>query len=892
MTKIFLRPMLLGLALVFFASGFARAADSALNPEVFDWQYYTGHHPDLSGMDEAQATSHWLNYGINEGRQGSLYFWSRDYFELYPFLKSALGNDNRKAIENYVSYGMSHGRVGVLALSPDVYDSAFYLQANPDLQSILTSASLARTHWLSEGLASGRRAALLFSVEEYRLLNPDLNQLGVASNEKAIEHYMLTGLKESRPGLLELSPEIFNRSFYEKASGLSFASLKDARTHWISTGLPQSHLKASPDFDVNSYLSRYPDLASTIGSDPFQTVRDYLLLGRSAKRLGLLSLEPVDWYSRMTRDTVSPVIAATDDRTETFTSADGRPVTITVKGPAKPLATIQIAPLAGGEDATPVFAAAIAQARSIGASVVSIQPGRYVFKTAGSIAHLNLENLKDFTLSGNGATLVFTQPVSGISIINSQRLKINYVRIDWEGLPIASGGTIEPDPSTGKNVLRIDPKYGIDPATPIEVVSLYDTAARKWTKSAKAEAFYNPDPPPVYSAATQTYSSSKFDSFPAGSTVLVRHYAYKGNAVRIYGTQNEEITLKSVIVYSAPGMAFYINGLKRGLWMTNCTVRALMENPLRLISAATDGIHLRNPGADLIIEGNNISQQGDDGLNLGAASAKVLSVSGDGLSVTITSPNQLVEDGNELALFNSGLGYLGEAKIKTNGVHPVYVNNVKYYTLDLDRSVAGLQSDGFVRNLTRSGARYIIRNNTFKDNRARGLIVQSPLGLVEGNTIENTTMTGLMVLSDASDWFEGVGAADVIVRGNTIRGTGWSQINSEGGALTVMGKLPSGIAMFPAHQGLDISGNTISNVPGPCLLLGSVRKANVNGNSCENANQDPTSLWLGAASMSGSIVISHSHDIHFSNNVRSGTSTGAVSIDDLTTSGLELQPSY
>ncbi len=75
-----------------------------------------------------------------------------------------------------------------------------------------------------------------------------------------------------------------------------------------------------------------------------------------------------------------------------------------------------------------------------------------------------------------------------------------------------------------------------------------------------------------------------------------------------------------------------------------------------------------------------------------------------------------------------------------------------------------------VSDLAHVGARFVIRNNQYLYNRARGILLQSSFGLLENNIFIGQTGHGL-ILGVASD-SEGPGVQNVIVRGNHFSNTG------------------------------------------------------------------------------------------------------------------------
>ena len=93
-----------------------------LNSLIFDPAYYLARYADLnkafSGCFES-AKRHWLNTGINEGRQGSHSFDPRYYLQNNSDLSSYYGDKKYSAaINHFLGHGLKEGRRGTSSNSP------------------------------------------------------------------------------------------------------------------------------------------------------------------------------------------------------------------------------------------------------------------------------------------------------------------------------------------------------------------------------------------------------------------------------------------------------------------------------------------------------------------------------------------------------------------------------------------------------------------------------------------------------------------------------------------------------------------------------------------------------------------------------------------------------
>ncbi|KAK3611309.1 hypothetical protein CHS0354_015726 [Potamilus streckersoni] len=87
----------------------------AASPLVFDPGFYLNTNPDLlkAGINTPEAArSHWLNNGIQEGRQGCGSFHSRQYLARYTDLTNAFHTNYVAAVQHYLQLGHAEGRLG------------------------------------------------------------------------------------------------------------------------------------------------------------------------------------------------------------------------------------------------------------------------------------------------------------------------------------------------------------------------------------------------------------------------------------------------------------------------------------------------------------------------------------------------------------------------------------------------------------------------------------------------------------------------------------------------------------------------------------------------------------------------------------------------------------
>ena len=82
---------------------------------VFDYLYYADSNQDIRnsvGLDEKTLLEHFINYGMPEGRRGSMNFYANYYRENNEDLWETFGDDWASYYEHYIKYGYNEGRKG------------------------------------------------------------------------------------------------------------------------------------------------------------------------------------------------------------------------------------------------------------------------------------------------------------------------------------------------------------------------------------------------------------------------------------------------------------------------------------------------------------------------------------------------------------------------------------------------------------------------------------------------------------------------------------------------------------------------------------------------------------------------------------------------------------
>ena len=135
---------------------------------------------------------------------------------------------------------------------------------------------------------------------------------------------------------------------------------------------------------------------------------------------------------------------------------------------------------------------------------------------------------------------------------------------------------------------------------------------------------------------------------------------------------------------------------------------------------------------------------------------------------------------------------------------------------------AGLGFDYIAFNADRSCSGFALRNNTIRNHRARGMLVKASRGVIEHNTIANSTLGGIIVTPELY-WGEGDFARDLVIRNNSITSVCTGRQCYGGLALGASG--PDGSFVPPrgggGHRNITIVGNRFANISQMSLWVSS-----------------------------------------------------------------------
>jgi hypothetical protein len=584
--------------------------------------------------------------------------------------------------------------------------------------------------------------------------------------------------------------------------------------------------------------------------------------------------------------------AGSGDFVEKIEAPDGGEVRVLVKvpAPAEPGKILKVAPIAAGEIANDYFDRAIKEAIAGGYAAVLFPKTVYNFAAPPptSPGHWLIKGAKDLTIDGQGSTLDFASPVvAGVTISGSQRLIFKNFNIDWPNELMASLGTIaSADKAHHTMTVRIEPQYHVNANTRIVALSLWDAKSDPKNPHLALKDYreqYTNNQGTVYLGNNSFQIPYWNFNLAVGDAVMVRHWGWDPWKNAVQTGASHDIDFENVNIYASPYLGFLLSG-GGGYRISHCSVTRL--NPSRLVSSEADTVHIADNTGDIIIEDSTFGYQGDDGINIHGAVGTFEREPDNSLHWTAGgessyAPYGWIAGSDTLGFFNGTFGFLGTTSLQSR-------SNPKI-GLSLALKDSAPQGATQLADLSRVSARFVIRNNRFLFNRARGMLLQSSHGLVENNSFTGQTMHGIIV---GAGYGEGPGVQNVVFRGNRFSNVGSfpttavppnSDVRYGAIEVAVLQGAENVKSLTPVHEGLIFDANIFSDLRGPGLFISRANDVVVVNNQFKNTNL--SRVPDANPNLNGSIVVTHAHNVYLSKNAMEGA--GSLWIDATSTDGVK-----
>lgn len=497
---------------------------------------------------------------------------------------------------------------------------------------------------------------------------------------------------------------------------------------------------------------------------------------------------------------------------------------------------------------------ALAACRERGASRLVFGCGIYRFEGGSGIL---LDGLSDFVFDGAGAKFVFHRE-SGVDFTARDCVRLEMrdfsVDWDWERDPLAS--LVEVADASDRHVDFRFVHYRRFPRRDVRIAytSPWDGAARApgvaWKSNGRGfDMSWGTAPRPHIrkewlSGNLLRVHAAPDPEFGCGDLYRIQHYYYDLGGLTFENC--EDVFLENVGVESCPGFAFHIAGGRR-FHMNGVAVRPPTDDERRVISCTADHLHVQRSRGSFKLTGCEMACGGDDCANFHDTTAFALPGSGAGTLLVRGSAAGFADGvgafplraGDTLAFHESDFAETGfeerVSEVRSAPGRPGFAEIV------FDGPVPAPQGEGFVLSNRRFDTRNVIlRDCVFRDNRARGVIVQCPDVTIERCRFHHHECEALKITTGWTRdlWCEGTGVSNMVVRDCAFESP-----NAAGSALRPSQAIFAGTYMeVPSYERLNMSPvpllrdilferNVFKDIPGSDLLVGSSANIRFRGNS-------------------------------------------------------------
>ena len=231
--------------------------------DVFDYEYYYMQYPDLQkalGYNPFALLNHFVTSGMSEGRIAKEDFNVWYYRELYSDLRDAFGNDLSQYYIHYIRCGKGENRKAVSDSYYNgvdyskVYDKNYYYNAYPDLRNAFGNDARALIrHFVVCGMNEGRQGSSSFSYSYYKNAYEDLRCAFGDDKKMYYKHFIDCGYSEGRSAVDSTTGWVTTdngKMFYENGEKVTGWRLIDGRQYYFSdTGI----LKSKTGIDVSKH---------------------------------------------------------------------------------------------------------------------------------------------------------------------------------------------------------------------------------------------------------------------------------------------------------------------------------------------------------------------------------------------------------------------------------------------------------------------------------------------------------------------------------------------------------------------------------------------------------------------------------------------------------------
>ena len=403
---------------------------------------------------------------------------------------------------------------------------------------------------------------------------------------------------------------------------------------------------------------------------------------------------------------------------------------------------------------------------------VVFESGTYDLFPTGTASHAIFFNYgNSVVLEGNGANIQMHNPEIGFfSMFGSKNIIIKDLVIDYAQLPFTQGVVKAKNFSNNSFTLDIDDGF------PHLDEAYFANASESWGMLKEADGRLKSGVNNLFSTRNMLkLTGNEFQVYLNGNVLSQiaindRYVQIARNNGRTIFRSNtgKNITYMGITSYASPAGSY--NVFNHDEWsLINCKV---LIKPGRIHSGNADILHINGGNIGPWVEGCRFEGQSDDAVNMKNTKLNILSV----ISPTeITTPTQLGTD-DTISFYNPRDGiFLG----RTGLTKPAESIGDGNYKLTLHKPInltnisdANVGDKAYIE--TRMNESFVFINDTIRNGRRYGMLIQNGYGVIENCVFENMSNSAIR-MENGVDWKEGFVAHKILIKNNKFIKNGFEK---------------------------------------------------------------------------------------------------------------------
>lgn len=430
-----------------------------------------------------------------------------------------------------------------------------------------------------------------------------------------------------------------------------------------------------------------------------------------------------------------------------------------------------------GKDDGPALRKALAFCKKFSKTGLAVEltflKGRYdLFEGKNRFHLIELKNANNIIIDGNDSEIIIHNPLKGFfSIFKSNNIIVKNLRIDYDPLPFTQGKIV------GVNIKEKTFDFKIDEGFPSLNMEMFQKASRVWGMVMDPNI-----PGKLKDGAPNYYASKDFKELEPGTfRIKIRgsrilnfmdvgdlyvHVARSNGSTIFKSNLSKNITYLNNTSYTSPAGSYAAVNMEE--WnIIGCQVEMKTG---RIHSANADCVHVNGGTFGPWIENSLFEGYSDDAINMKATKAHIL----EQISPTELVVKQTVKKGDVIRIFNPRKGILiGKFEVIKNK----FLGNAKMH-ITLNNPIGQKLEVGSTKKHdiayldTKSNESFVIRNNTFRNARRYGILLQNSFGIIERNVFQNLSQSAISI-NNGVDWGEGFIAHNITINQNIFNNCGY-----------------------------------------------------------------------------------------------------------------------